>query len=132
MNNISFWLLPPSLLLLVFSACIEGGVGTGWTLDGKELLYGNIEAIKLSSMRESVLIILYYSCFIILMNTYVKMYNSRRQHAWVKKFIHQRLNGEHPSSKAYFEQWLVGVTDGDGNFSINYSNGKWGLSFEIA
>ena len=32
LNNISFWLLPPSLLLLIFSACIEGGVGTGWTL----------------------------------------------------------------------------------------------------
>jgi len=132
LNNISFWLLIPSLLLLVFSAVIEGGAGTGWTLKGKELLYGNIEAIKLSSMRETLLLVLYYSCFIILTNTYVKMYNSRRQHAWVNKFIHQRLNGEHPSSKAYFEQWLVGVTDGDGNFSINYSNGKWGLSFKIA
>jgi cytochrome c oxidase subunit 1 len=32
LNNISYWLLPPSLLLLIFSACIEGGVGTGWTL----------------------------------------------------------------------------------------------------
>ena len=32
LNNISFWLLPPSLLLLVFSACIEGGAGTGWTI----------------------------------------------------------------------------------------------------
>jgi len=32
LNNISFWLLIPSLLLLVFSACIEGGAGTGWTL----------------------------------------------------------------------------------------------------
>jgi cytochrome c oxidase subunit 1 len=32
LNNISFWLLPPSLSLLIFSACIEGGVGTGWTL----------------------------------------------------------------------------------------------------
>jgi len=32
LNNVSFWLLIPSLLLLVFSACIEGGVGTGWTL----------------------------------------------------------------------------------------------------
>ena len=31
LNNISFWLLPPSLLLLIFSACIEGGAGTGWT-----------------------------------------------------------------------------------------------------
>jgi group I intron endonuclease len=32
LNNISFWLLVPSLLLLVFSAVIEGGAGTGWTL----------------------------------------------------------------------------------------------------
>ncbi len=32
LNNISFWLLPPSLVLLVFSACIEGGAGTGWTI----------------------------------------------------------------------------------------------------
>jgi cytochrome c oxidase subunit 1 len=29
LNNISLWLLPPSLLLLVFSACIVGGAGTG-------------------------------------------------------------------------------------------------------
>ncbi len=32
LNNIVIWLLPPSLILLIFSACIEGGVGTGWTL----------------------------------------------------------------------------------------------------
>ena len=32
LNNISFWLLPPSLLFLIFSACIEGGAGTGWTI----------------------------------------------------------------------------------------------------
>lgn len=32
LNNISFWLLPPSLMLLILSACIEGGAGTGWTL----------------------------------------------------------------------------------------------------
>jgi cytochrome c oxidase subunit 1 len=32
LNNISFWLLIPSLLLFVFSATIENGVGTGWTL----------------------------------------------------------------------------------------------------
>jgi cytochrome c oxidase subunit 1 len=29
LNNVSYLLLPPSLSLLVFSACIEGGVGTG-------------------------------------------------------------------------------------------------------
>ena len=32
LNNISYWLLIPSLLLLVFSAVIEGGAGTGWTI----------------------------------------------------------------------------------------------------
>ena len=32
MNNISFWLLPPALLLLVCSAIVESGAGTGWTI----------------------------------------------------------------------------------------------------
>ena len=131
LNNISFWLLIPSLILFLFAAMIENGAGTGWTLKIKELLYGDIKAIKLSSMRENLLKILYYSCFILLINTYVKMYNSCRQHAWVKRFIHQRLNGEHIDNN-WFEQWLVGITDGDGNFSISYSNGKWGLSYKIA
>ena len=31
-NNIRFWLLPPSLILLLFSAAVEGGVGSGWTV----------------------------------------------------------------------------------------------------
>lgn len=31
LNNISFWLTPPSLLLLVASALVEVGAGTGWT-----------------------------------------------------------------------------------------------------
>nr|AHH93109.1 cytochrome c oxidase subunit 1 [Peniagone sp. YYH-2013] len=32
MNNLSFWLVPPSFILLLASASIESGVGTGWTL----------------------------------------------------------------------------------------------------
>ena len=32
MNNISFWLLIPSSILLMTSAFVDGGVGTGWTL----------------------------------------------------------------------------------------------------
>ncbi|CAN0545464.1 unnamed protein product, partial [Laminaria digitata] len=32
MNNISFWLLPPAFLLLLGSAFVEGGAGTGWTI----------------------------------------------------------------------------------------------------
>ena len=33
LNNISFWLLPVSLLLLLSSALVETGAGTGWTID---------------------------------------------------------------------------------------------------
>ncbi|MGB1875890.1 MAG: cbb3-type cytochrome c oxidase subunit I, partial [Rhodospirillaceae bacterium] len=32
MNNISFWLMPPALVLLVLSAFMGQGAGTGWTL----------------------------------------------------------------------------------------------------
>ena len=32
MNNISFWLLIPSSILLLGSAFVEGGAGTGWTI----------------------------------------------------------------------------------------------------
>ena len=32
LNNISFWLLPPSLILLLASALVEQGPGTGWTI----------------------------------------------------------------------------------------------------
>ena len=31
-KNMRFWLLPPSFLLLLASACVERGVGTGWTI----------------------------------------------------------------------------------------------------
>ncbi len=32
LNNISFWLLVPAFILLLSSAFIDGGAGTGWTL----------------------------------------------------------------------------------------------------
>lgn len=32
LNNISFWLLPPAFILLISSAFVEQGVGTGWTV----------------------------------------------------------------------------------------------------
>jgi Cytochrome C and Quinol oxidase polypeptide I/LAGLIDADG endonuclease len=138
LNNISFWLLPPSLLFLIFSACIEGGAGTGWTLKCKELLSGDRKAIKLFSMRETLQVlnahVINYSCFIfIILITYVKMFISWRQYAWVENryySTHQRLNEEH-LNKFWFEQWLVGITDGDGTFSIVRQNDKWNLAFKI-
>jgi len=52
---------------------------------------------------------------------YVRMLSTRGQSACStngSKVLHQRLNVEHPSS-FWFCQWLVGVTDGDGTFSIS-------------
>ena len=86
--------------------------------------------------------VIHYSClilvYIILTNAYVKMCISRRQYAWVKSkrllSTHQRLNEEHlnDKNKILFEQWLVGFTDGDGNFSITHQGNKWGLSYKLA
>jgi len=74
---------------------------------------------------------------LILNIAYVKMFISRRQYAWIdNKYysIHQRLNKENlnKNSKIWFEQWLVGITDGDGTFYIAYQNGKWNLVYKIA
>jgi len=148
LNNISFWLLPPSLLLFLFASGIENGAGTGWTLKGiREFFYGDIKRSKLFSMREHpqvhyrniILHVIHYSCIFLLNYTYVKMWISRGQCAWLvnKRLFtsHQRLNEEHLKEKnnnrSSFEQWLVGFTDGDGNFSITNQGDKWGLSFKL-
>jgi hypothetical protein len=100
--------------------------------------------------------VIHYSCLIfikILLNsTYVRMCMSWRQCAWIvnKRLFtsHQRLNEEHLNDnsnmislkqgknhhehiKDKWEQWLVGFTDGDGNFHISYQGGKWGLSYKL-
>nr|WPM94728.1 hypothetical protein [Ceratocystis fimbriata]WPM94781.1 hypothetical protein [Ceratocystis fimbriata] len=114
----------------------------------KVLLLGNEEAIKLFSMREILLLLFYiayvidYSCFKyvasgLILKAYVKMSIARRQCAWVdtKNYsTHQRLNEEYPdkNSRIWFEKWLVGVTDGDGSFSIVRQNDRWNLAFKIS
>lgn len=157
LNNISFWLLVPSILLFLFANVIENGAGTGWTLEMIwEFLYGDIEKLKLFSMREHLQMLCFitayvinYSCLyivlallgFILINTYVKTFISRRQYAWLdnKRLLssHQRLNEEYLNiNKEWFKQWLVGFTDGDGNFhlshqKVNKGNDKWGLSYKL-
>jgi len=92
-----------------------------------------------------VLHVIHYSCiflinYILLNYTYVKMWISRGQCAWLlnKRLFsgHQRLNEEHVKEKNNnnrysFEQWLVGFTDGDGNFSITNQGDKWGISLKL-
>ena len=129
-------------MLFVFASLIENGAGTGWTLNGRELLWGDPEAIKLFSMiREHLQVlnssvethVIGYSCLSKI--TYVKMPIARRQYAWLDKenySSHQRLNEEYlKNNEDWFEQWLVGMTDGDGSFTIARQNDKWSLVFKI-
>lgn len=112
------------------------------------MLWGDSEANKqkLFSMRENLQVLKYfnktpkvigYSCFF--WTAYVKMPIAIRQCAWVNKnyySTHQRLNKEYlennQNNKIWFEQWLVGLTDGDGTFHIAYQNEKWNLVYKIA
>jgi hypothetical protein len=87
----------------------------------------------------TVLHVIHYSCiflilaqtaYLLLNYTYVKMWISRGQYAWLvnKRLFtsHQRLNEEdlenNKNNKIWFEQWLVGITDGD---YISYILSKW-------
>lgn len=76
-----------------------------------------------------------YSCYLLNI-AYVKMSIAWRRYAWVvNKYYstHQRLNKEYfKNNKIWFEQWLVGITDGYGTFHIAYQNGKWNLVYKIA
>jgi hypothetical protein len=65
LNNISFWFMPPSLLLLLLSALVEQGPGTGWTVK-------KIAVLKYDSMRESLLPC-HWESSIIPKNTYNSM-----------------------------------------------------------
>lgn len=103
------------------------------------MLSGNRKGIKLFSMRETLQVlrthVINYSCYI----AYVKMFIAGRQYAWLdnKNYSsHQRLNEEYldknDDNNIWFKQWLVGITDGDGTFSIVRQNNKWNLAFKIA
>ena len=150
-------MLIPSITLFLFANVIENGAGTGWTLkENREFFCGDIKKSKFFSMREpllvktklfSILHVVHYSCLVIintiLNSTYVKMCTSWRQCAWLvnKRLFtsHQRLNEEHlngnKTNQDSFEQWLVGFTDGDGNFHISQQaigvSTKWGLSYKL-
>lgn len=101
--------------------------------------------------------VIHYSCLILvkmlLNSTYVIMCMAWRQCAWIVNkplfTSHQRLNEERLNDnsnmislnnyknhnahiKDEWEQWLVGFTDGDGNFHISHQGDKWGLSYKVA
>lgn len=67
--------------------------------------------------------------------THVKMLVARIKYAWVLSMYystHQRLNKEDlNNNKNLFEQWLVGIVDGDGTFTIYNKSNKWNLILKI-
>ena len=155
LNNISYLLLIPSIVLFLFAGAIENGVGTGWTLNmeySKQMMmlvpFGSLPdvgqaptglgGIKLFSMREyPQKNEIRYSWLLNLKKSYVKTLMTGGQYAWVAKknfVIHQRLNKEYleKNEKQWFEQWLVGITDGEGTFGFYKQNGKWILVYKIA
>jgi len=129
LNNISFWLLPPSLILLVGSAFVEQGSGTGWTVLKNAAKVGD-DLLKNLAQCEEVHKI--YNIYITdrtatLLNG-EKMLLTSGLFAGVSKdsFVApQRLNARNLSHKHgnlfNFCCWLVGVTDSDGGFSIEFT-----------
>lgn len=152
LNNISFWCLPPALVCLVTSTLVESGAGTGWTvlimeicsskmsLDAWKTLYNNI-IIIICLLKYSI----YLSIFIIKYNKLVKMFNIIGQYASViinNIITFQRLNvtkiinySTIKINNSYFNinEWLVGITDGNGTFSIytNITNKKINFIYKI-
>lgn len=148
LNNISFWLLPPSLILLLLSSLVENGAGTGWTVWNTHKILDMLSVFTIilmvdiktsldagnSSTWNWILVNFY--------NITVKMSITRGQSAWFNTlnigpsettrevFSNNRLNKK--NTNIMFEQWLVGVTDGDGTFHFSqYSSGKWTFIFKI-
>jgi hypothetical protein len=134
LNNISFWILIPATVLLLGSLFVEQGRGTGWTLDSmvSDLLKNfNNEKIPLdagnSSIRSYLLVIIFLVA--------VKMVVTRGQSAWAK-YLHtsspsETTCGTFSKDKNWFNQWLVGIVDGDGSFTFTGTNGKWTLEFKV-
>lgn len=113
---------------------------TGWTVEkGKQSPICKDRAIKHHSMRETPQLGENYSSNTNLLwasnELAVKMFLTRGQSAWGKlnysTLSHQRLNVMQPKNKEFL-QWLVGMTDGDGSFSVLRQNDKWTLTFKIS
>ena len=129
LNNISFWTLPPALVCLVTSTLVESGAGTGWTVLIMELCCSKMSLDAWKTLYNIYIIYLlkYHIIIIIYM---VKMFNIIGLYASIiYNIIFQRLNVTKLNystiklNKSYFniEEWLVGITDGDGIFNI-YTN----------
>lgn len=148
-NNIAFWLLVLSLLFAVLSTIIDEGLGTGWTVK-------RYAVIKCHSMRETPLYNNYYikvlKYKLIYFNLVIK-FNMIGQYASI--FLYNILQRLYVTKSSYFNninlnlinflnklskisninlnEWLVGLTDGNGSFNIytNLNNNNINFLYKI-
>lgn len=148
-NNIAFWLLVLSLLFAVLSTIIDEGLGTGWTVK-------RYAVIKCHSMRETPLYNYYYikvlKYKLIYINLVIK-FNMIGQYASI--FLYNILQRLYVTKLSYFNninlnlinflnklykisninlnEWLVGLTDGNGSFNIYFdlNNNKINFLYKI-
>jgi hypothetical protein len=153
LNNVSFWLLPPSLLLLLLSALVENGAGTGWTVNydkvSMDMQFEPIMSIKsiMSIIGKKTSLYAGKSSnrnWILTDNNFVvKMSMTRGKSARIRQLstnsseTTREVSLSKPCNKIQlenrFEQWLVGLTDGDGSFHFSEQNpGKWVFYFKIS
>jgi len=160
--------MPPSLLLLLLSALVEQGPGTGWTVGKKCKLSLNPNRCgKLSSQNPFKGISFGYTSSIeYILLFFLLVYSTKLDYSLIsttdefsvkmvlsaafaqgrpsesgpwektclqshsKKISHQRLNVgplfKEYKTKVLFNEWFVGVVDGDGTFSI--TQGKNSIS----
>lgn len=150
-NNIAFWFLVPSMLFAVFSCLIDEGPGTGWTIKNKMVCSSKMsfDAWKTLILYYNIKILNYISNNLIY---FVTMFNIIGQYALFNiNFIlnNQRLYMTKlliylNNQKRYFklnkpnslniDEWIVGLTDGDGTFNIyiNEKNHKISFTYKIS
>ena len=148
LNNISFWLLPPSLILLLLSSLVESGAGTGWTVNGNMLFEPIVKCMFTIGTKTSLdagipSSLMAWNWILAYNYSAVRKSITRGQSAWVRgvnslsnssettreEFLRRRIINQ--KSNINFENWLVGVVDGDGTFHFSTDkNGKWVFHFK--
>lgn len=119
---------------------------TGWTVENTYLLDMLLEPIRMSiviigektslhagnSPKRNQLLINKRN-IVPFMFKIVKTLVTRGQSAWINSINSSEAIREVSTKKdSEFEQWLTGVTDGDGTFHFTQSNGKWVFYFKIS
>jgi hypothetical protein len=140
-SSIRSYLLILELLLIEFKKIVKMIVTWGqsaWVIE-KVFLKIKIPCFKL--YKTSLYLFPFYLAFVKIARLKIQVKNRRdcnnniitapinssetkREISYKLKLLKER--------KDWFEQWLVGVVDGDGSFTLSQSGGKWTLFFKVS